>query len=81
VISDVDEQYVVRFLAFLQYENANRNAGGIEQIGWQADYSIDVTVVEKLATDAFLGTITEQNAMGQNDRYHPFVFKVAKAMQ
>ena len=52
VFAGVDEQHVVRLFAFLEHQNAHRNAGGIEKVCWQSDHCIDVPVLEQLGADA-----------------------------
>ena len=49
VLGGVDEQHVVRLLALLQHEDADRDAGGIEQVRRQADHGVDVPVLQQLA--------------------------------
>ena len=66
VFGGVDEEHVVRLLALLEYEDTDRNAGGVEQIGRQADDGVDVAVLEQLGADALLRTATEQHAVGSS---------------
>lgn len=81
VLGGVDEEHVVGLLALLEHEDANGDAGGVEEIRWQADDGIDVAVLEQLGADAFFGTATEEHAMRQNDRHYTFVFQVVEAVQ
>ena len=77
----VDEQHVVRLLALLQHEDADRDAGGVEQVGGQADDGVDVAVLEQLGADAFLRAATEQHAVRQDDGHHAFVLQEVEAVQ
>jgi hypothetical protein len=45
VLSGVDEEHVVGLLALLEHENADGDAGGIEQVRGQADDGVDNEVV------------------------------------
>ena len=63
VFGGVDEEHVVGLLAFLEHEDADGDAGGVEEVGGQADDGIDVTVLEQLGADAFLGTAPEEHAI------------------
>jgi hypothetical protein len=53
MLSGVDEEYVVGLLALLEHEDADRDAGGVEEIRRQADDGVDVAVLEQLGADAF----------------------------
>ena len=46
VLRRINEEYVVRLLAFLEHENTNRNSSGIEKVRGQADDGVDVAIVE-----------------------------------
>ncbi len=81
VLGGVDEEHIVGLLAFLQHEDAHRDAGGVKKICRQADDSINVAVLEEFLADAFLGTATEQYAVRQDDRHHAFVFEEVEAVQ
>ena len=77
----VDEEHVVGLLAFLEHEDADGDAGGVEEVCGQADDGVDVAVVEQLGADAFLGTATEEHAVRQDDCHHAFVFQVVEAVE
>jgi len=77
----VDEEHVVRLLALLEHEDADGDAGGIKQIGGQADDGVDVAVFEQFGADAFLRAATEEHAVGQDDGHHAFVFQEVKTVQ
>ena len=81
VLGGVDEEHVVGLLALLEHEDADRDAGGVEQVGGQADDGVDVAVLEQLGADAFFGTATEEHAVGQDDGHHAFVFQEVEAVQ
>ena len=81
VLGGVDEEHVVRLLALLQHEDADRDAGGVEQVGGQADDGIDVPVVQQLGADAFFRAAAEQHAVRQDDGHHAFVLQVVEAVQ
>ena len=81
VLGGVDEEHVVRLLALLQHQDADRDAGGVEEVGGQADDGVDVAVLEQLGADAFFGAATEEHAVGQDDRHHAFVLEVVEAVQ
>src|SRR5271167_4328268 len=69
------------FLALLQDEDADGDAGRIEQVGRQADDGVDVPVVEELATDLRLHPATEQHAVRQDDGHHAVVLEIVKPVQ
>ena len=81
VLGGVDEEHVVRLLALLQHQDADRDAGGIEQIRGQADDGVDVAVLQQLGADALFGAAAEQHAVGQDDGHHAFVFQVVETVQ
>ena len=81
VLGGVDEEHVVGLLALLEHEDADRDAGGVEQVRGQADDGVDVAVLEQLGADAFLGAAPEQHAVRQDDGHHAFVFQVVEAVQ
>ena len=81
LLGGIDEEHVVGLLALLQDEDADGDAGGVEEVRGQADHGVDMAVLEQLGADAFLGTATEEHAMRQDDRHHSFVFEVVKAVQ
>ena len=53
----VDEQNIVGLLALLQDEDADRDAGRVEQVCRQAYDGVDVPVVNELAADLRLGIV------------------------
>ncbi len=81
LIGCINEQNIIRLLALLEHENADRDARGIEEIGWQADYGIDMAVFQQLGADAFFCTATKEHAMGKDDRHHAFIFEVVEAVE
>ena len=81
VLGGVDEEHVVGLLALLEHEDADGDAGGVEEVGGQADDGVDVAVLEQLGADAFLGTATEEHAVRQDDGHHAFVFEEVEAVQ
>ena len=81
MLGGVDEEHVVRLLAFLQHEDAHRDAGGVEQVGGQADDRVDVAILQQLGADALLRAATEQHAVGQDDGHHAFVLQEVEAVQ
>ena len=81
MLGGVDEEHIVGLLAFLEDEDAHRDAGGVEEVGGQADDGVDVAVIEQLAADAFLGTAAEEHAMRQDDGHHAFVFQEVEAVE
>ena len=81
VLGGVNEEDVVGLLALLEHEDADRDAGGVEEVRGQADDGINVAVLEQLGADAFLGTATEEHAMRQDDRHHAFVFEEVEAVE
>ena len=66
MLGSIDEQHVVRLLALFQHQDADRDAGGIEQVGRQADHGIDVAVGEQLGTDVRLLAAPEQHTVRQD---------------
>jgi hypothetical protein len=60
VLGGIDEQHVVGLLALLERQDAHRDAGGVEEIGGQANDGINVVVLERIGADIFLGTAPEQ---------------------
>ena len=81
VLGGVDEQHIVGFLALLEHEDADGDSGGVEEIGWQADDGVDVAVLEQFGADSFLSAASEEDAVGQDDRHHTFVFEVVEAVE
>jgi hypothetical protein len=81
VLGGVDEEHVVGLLALLEHEDADRDAGGVEEVRGQADDGVDVAVLEQLGADAFLGTAPEEHAVRQDDGHHAFVLEVVEAVQ
>jgi hypothetical protein len=58
-LAGVDEEYVVWLLAFLEHQYADRDAGGIKQIGGQADDRINVPIAQQLGADSLFRSATE----------------------
>ena len=81
VLGGVDEKHVVGLLALFEHENADRDAGGVEEVRGQADDGVDVAVVEQFGANAFFGTATEEDAVGQDDGHHAFVFEEVEAVE
>ncbi len=81
VLGGVDEEHVVRLLALLEHQDADRDACGVEEIRGQADDGVDVAVFEQLGADALLRTATKEHAVGQDDGHHAFFFQEVKAVQ
>ena len=52
MVGGVDEEHVVGLLALFQHEDADGDAGGIEEIGGQTDHRVDVFIFEQLGADA-----------------------------
>jgi len=77
----VDEEDVVGLLALLENEDADRDAGGVEQIRGQADDGVDVAVLEQLFADLFLGATAEEHAVRQDDGHDALVRQVMEAVQ
>ncbi len=46
MLGGVDKEHVVGLLALLEHENADRDAGGVEEVRRQADDGVDVAVFE-----------------------------------
>ena len=65
----VDEQDIVRALTLLENQNANGDPSGIEELGRQADNSVDVSVLQQLCAYRLLGSAAEKNAMREYDRH------------
>lgn len=65
VLGGVDEEDVVGFLARFEDEDADGDAGGVEEVGGQADDGVDVAVLEQLGADALLGAAAEEHAVGR----------------
>ncbi len=81
MLGGVDEEHVVGLLAFLEHEDADRDAGGVEEVRGQADDGVDVAVVEQLGADAFFGSATEEHSVRQDDGYHAFVLEEVEAVE
>jgi len=81
MLGGVDEEHIIRLLALLQHEDADRNPRRIEQVGGQADHGIDISVLEQLRADAFLRAAPEEHAVRQNDRHHALVLEVVESVQ
>jgi hypothetical protein len=81
VLGGVDEEDVVRLLALLQHEDADRNARGVEEIRGQADDGVNVAVLEQLSADAFLGAATKEHAVRQDDGHDALILEEMKAVQ
>jgi len=81
VLGGVYEEYVVRFLAFLEHEDADRYASRVEQVRGQADDGVNVTVFEQLCANALLCPSSEQHTMRQNDGHHALILQIVETMQ
>ena len=81
MLGRVDEQDIVGLLALLQDKDADRDAGRVEQVRWQADDGVDVPVVEELAADLRLRAAAEQYAVRQDDRHHTVIREIVKPVQ
>ncbi|MPM39426.1 hypothetical protein SDC9_86059 [bioreactor metagenome] len=81
VLAGVDEQDIVIFLAFLQHQNTDGDSGGEKEIGGQADYRIDVVVLQQFFPDTFFRPASEQYAVRQNDRHRTVLGEKMKAVQ
>lgn len=68
-------------LALLEHKDADGDAGGVEEVGGQADDGVDVVVFEQFGADAFFGTTTEEHAMWQDDGHDALVRQVVEAVQ
>ncbi len=77
----IDEEHVIGLLAFLQDKDADRDGGGVEEVGRHTDHCVDVAVLEQLGADAFLRTAPEEHAVQQDDGHHAFVFEVVEAVE
>lgn len=81
MLGGVDEQHVVGLFALLQHEDANRDAGRIEQVRRQADHGVDVPVFQQFLAYALLCPAAEEHAVRQDDRHHAVVFEVVQPVQ
>lgn len=63
VLGGVDEEDVIGLLASLEDEDADGNAGGVEEICGQTDDGVDMSVLEQLGANLFLGSAAEEDAM------------------
>ena len=81
MLGRVDEQDIVGLFALLQDENADRDAGRVEQVRRQADDRIDMPVVKKLAADLLLCAAAKQHAVRQDDSHHAVVLEIVKSVQ
>ena len=81
VLTGVDEQDIVIFLAFLQHQNTDGDSGGEKEIGRQADYRIDIVVLQQFFADAFFCPASEQYAVRQDDRHRTILGEKMKAVQ
>src|SRR3546814_3612108 len=61
--ASVDEQHIVRLLALLEHQDADRDAGGIEQVGRQANHGVYVAVLEQLGADVRFLAAAEQHTV------------------
>ena len=60
LLAGVDEQDIIRLLALLEDEDADRDARRIEQVRGQADDGVDMPVLEQLGADALLDAAAER---------------------
>jgi hypothetical protein len=67
-------------LHFFEHENADGDAGGVEQVRREADHSVDVAVFEPLGANLFFCTAVKEHAVRQDDGHHAFVFQEVKAV-
>ena len=81
VLGGVDEEHVVGLLALLEHEDADRDAGGVEEVRGQADHGVDVAVLEQFGSDAFLRSASEEDSMRQDDGHHAFRFQIVEAVE
>ena len=52
----------------VEHDDAGRDAGAVEEVGWQADDALDVAALEQLPADGRLGVAAEEDAVRQDDR-------------
>ena len=64
MLGGVDEQHIIGLLALFEYQDADGNTGGVEQIGRQADHGVDMTILEQFGANAGLSAAAEQHAVG-----------------
>ncbi len=77
----VDEEDVVVLAAFLQDDNADGYASGVEQVAGQPYDAVDAVVLDEFGSNAFFGTATEQHAVGQDERHGAVAAEVVEAVE
>ena len=65
MLCSIDKEHIVRLFAFFEDEDTDRDAGGVEKIGRQADDGVDMAVLEEFGADAFN---TQTNAEDQESQ-------------
>ncbi len=69
MLGRVDEQHIIGALALLEYQDADRNAGRVEQFRRQADHGVDIAVLQQFCADPLIRPAPEQHAVRQDDRH------------
>ena len=69
-LGSVNHEYALACCGVLLVEKdyAGGNAGAVKQVCGQTDYSLEVTVQDKVLADGGLGVSTEQHAVRENTR-------------
>src|ERR1043166_4447195 len=81
VLGGVDKENVVGLFAFLEDEDANRNAGGVKEIRGKADDRIDVAVFDQLCANLLLGAATKEHTVRKDDGHDTLILQVVEAVE
>src|SRR3546814_8832896 len=65
----------------LEHQDADRDAGGIEQVGRQANHGVYVAVLEQLGADVRFLAAAEQHTVREDDGHHAVVLQIVQPMK
>lgn len=77
----VDDEDIVGLFAFFEYEDADGDAGGVEEVGGEADDGVDVTVLEQFFADSGFCSASKEDAVGEDDGHDAIFFEVVEAVK
>lgn len=81
VFRGIDEKHIVGFAAFLEHDDADGDAGGVEEVAWKADDTVDIIIGDEFLADSSLSPATEQDTVGQNDGHRAAIAQIVEAVQ
>lgn len=81
VFCSIDEQDVIRLLAFLQYQDAHRDPGGVKEVGGKSNDGVDVAILQQPGANTRFGPSPEQHPMREDDGHDPIGLQVVKPVK